>query len=395
MPNEPAYQREPYLTELDVEVIATGEAAGRPFSILDDTILYPEGGGQPPDIGMLGEVPVIDVQRVDQDIHHYLERPVQPGAARLTLDWSRRFDHMQQHTAQHLITAVADGQFGWETTSFHLRKRCSDIELNAPVPDAISLALVEDSVMRVVRSNHSVKARWVSPAEVNSVDIRSRGMPRSHHGSVRLVEIDGVDVCACSGTHLSSTAEIESVKLLGIEAMRGGCRLHWVAGRRVRARLGEHEARARALRTLLNVGDEEIAAAVTRRGERLKTANRQIGRLKRELARQIAHDLRESDTNVVEAHFDDANGGFLQLVSRHFIADADSRVVLLTATESGEHFFLLASGSGCVLELKEPGARIAELLDGRGGGSVKLFQGKAGNLKRRGEAVHLLKQQLD
>jgi len=220
-------------------------------------------------------------------------------------------------------------------------------------------------------------------------------MPHGHQGSVRLVGIDGIDVCACGGTHLSSTAEIEAVKLLGVEAMRGGSRLHWVAGGRVRARLGEHEARARALRALLDVGDDELVAAATGRSERLKAADRQVRRLERELAREVARGLVDSDRSVVEAHFNDASAGFLQLVARYFAAAASRRVALLTATEAGEHFFLLASGSGCPMTLTEPGGRIAELLEGRGGGSATLFQGKAGDLKKRGEAVDLLEQQLD
>ncbi len=395
MGDEHAYQREPYLTELDVEAISSGDEDGRPFVILDDTILYPEGGGQPADHGLVGDVPVTDVQRVDRDIRHYVERLVQPGAARLQLDWSRRFDHMQQHTAQHLITAVADAQHGWETTSFHLGDRRCDIELNTPLPDGGSLARLEDAVMGVVRSNRRVSARLVTPAEVSALEVRSRGMPPGHEGSVRLVEIDGVDVCACGGTHLASTAEIEAVKLLGVEAMRGGCRLHWAAGGRVRGLLGEHEARARDLRAVLDAGNDDLVAAVTGRLEKLKAADRRARRLERELARQIAGRLVESDTTLMEAHFDDAGAEFLQLVARHVVAGVGSRVVLLTASEAGEHFFLLACGSDCSVELTRPGPRIAELLGGRGGGSATLFQGKAGNMKRRTEAVDVLRQELD
>ncbi len=395
MHDEQAYEREPYLTELHVEVVSAGDEEGRPFVILDDTILYPEGGGQPADHGLVDEVPVVDVQRVDRDIRHYVDRPIEPGAARLTLDWSRRFDHMQQHTAQHLITAVAEAQHGWETTSFHLGEQRCDIELNTPLPDTVSLARVEDVVMGVVRSNRRVNARRVSPAEVGALEVRTRGLPSGHHGSVRLVEIDGIDVCACGGTHLSSTAEIEAVKLLGVEAMRGGCRLHWVAGGRVRARLSGHEARARQLRAQLDVADEDLVDAVVGRLERLKTAERRVHRLERQLARQVARRLGGADTPVVEAHFDDTNAGFLQLVARHLSVDAGARIAFLTASDAGEHFFLLATGADSSVQLGEPGAQVAELLDGRGGGSGTLFQGKAGSLSRRCEAVALLERLSD
>ncbi len=395
MHDEQAYEREPYLTELLVEVISVGDEEGRAFAILDDTILYPEGGGQPADHGSVGDVPVVDVQRVDRDIRHYVDRPIEPGSARLTLDWSRRFDHMQQHTAQHLITALADAQHGWETTSFHLGEQRCDIELNTPLPDTASLARLEDVVMGVVRSNRRVNARRVSPAEVGTLEIRTRGLPSGHQGSVRLVEIDGIDVGACGGTHLSSTAEIEAVKLLGVEAMRGGCRLHWVAGGRVRARLGGHEARARQLRAQLDAADEDLVDVVAGRLERLKTAERRVRRVESDLARQVAHRLGGADTPVVEAHFDDANAGFLQLVARHLAVAAGARIAFLTASDAGEHFFLLATDADSSVQLRGPGAQVAELLDGRGGGSGTLFQGKAGSLNRRCEAVALLEKLRD
>lgn len=387
-----AYERDPYLTELDVEVISSGDEQGRPFVILDDTILYPEGGGQPADRGRLGNVAVIDVQRVDNDLRHYLERPAGSGSARLMLDWTRRFDHMQQHTAQHLITAMADANHGWETTSFHLGDRRCDIELNAPLPDTASLTRLEDAVMGVVRSNRRVSTRRLSPAEVSTLEVRSRGMPQGHEGRVRLVEIDGIDVCACGGTHLSSTGEIEAVKLLGVEAMRGGCRLHWVAGARLRTRLGEHQARARDLRARLDAADDDLVAVVTSRLDRLKAAERRVRRLERELAREIARRLVAADTGLVEAHFEESNAGFLQLVARYFAVDAGSRTAFLTATEAGEHFFVLASAADSSVQLPELGTQVAELLEGRGGGSATLFQGKARSLNGRPQAVALLEQ---
>ena len=126
----PAFEREPYLTELETSVLRVGEDGGRPYAVLADSILYPEGGGQPPDHGFLGEVAVIDVQKAGGEVRHYLAGPAAPGQARLRLQWPRRFDHMQQHTGQHLLTAVARDRFGWETTAFHLGEEVSDIELD-------------------------------------------------------------------------------------------------------------------------------------------------------------------------------------------------------------------------------------------------------------------------
>ena len=127
---DPAYERDSFLEELETEVVAVGQERGRPYAVLADTILYPEGGGQPADRGWLGDVAVDDVQRESGVIRHFLEKEVRTGPVRVTLDWERRFDHMQQHTAQHLLTAIAAERFSWTTTAFHLGREVSDIELD-------------------------------------------------------------------------------------------------------------------------------------------------------------------------------------------------------------------------------------------------------------------------
>ena len=127
-----AYHRDCYLTELETEIVEVGEDGGRPTAILADTIFYPEGGGQPADHGLLGETKVVDVQKRSEKIIHFVSEPVDTGPVRLALDWLRRWDHMQQHTGQHMLTAVALRDFGWRTTAFHLGTEWSDIELDLP-----------------------------------------------------------------------------------------------------------------------------------------------------------------------------------------------------------------------------------------------------------------------
>ena len=127
-----AYHRDCYLTELDTVVVGAGEEDGRPYAVLEDTIFYPEGGGQPADRGLLGGAEILDVQKIGDEIRHYLSHAAERGPVRLELDWRRRWDHMQQHTAQHVLTAVALQQFDWRTTAFHLGPAVSDIELDVP-----------------------------------------------------------------------------------------------------------------------------------------------------------------------------------------------------------------------------------------------------------------------
>jgi len=386
-----AYERDAYLKELDVTIVGVGSDERGPYALLDDTVLYPEGGGQPADGGLLDGVSVHDMQKLEGDIRHYVETPVAEGAARLVLDWERRFDHMQQHTAQHVITAVAADEFGWETTAFHLGARTSDIELDVASLSEDDIGRLERRVVELLRADLSVGSRRVTPQDLESLDIRSRGLPEGHRGDVRLVEIAGVDLNTCGGTHVASTAQIETVKLLGTEPMRGGLRLHWVAGGRVRSRLAEHEHRAARLRRVFEAADDEIVELAGAKLTRLKESERELRQIRGRLAEEAATRLAASDEVFIEAHFEGVDAGFLQRVGGSIAAAEGPRLALLTASNENGDLFALAASASCPCALRPLGDEVAEILAGRGGGSPELFQGKAGSLKNRDNAIQLLK----
>jgi len=385
-----AFDSDPYRTELTVAVIRVAAHDARTYVVLDDTILYPEGGGQPADHGWIGAATVVDVRRCGDEIRHYLDRPPGDGDAVLRLDWERRFDHMQQHTAQHLITALAADELGWQTTSFHLGATESDIELDAPDITDDDLRRLEEQVAERIRQARPVTSREVSPETFQSLEVRTRGLPRGHHGDIRLVEIDGVDCNTCGGTHVASTAEIESVVLLGTESRRGGTRLHWIAGGRVRRRLHQQERHAAAIRHAFETSDEEVVQVAEAKLGRLKEAEREVKSLRASLAQQAAAGLLASSDTVLDAHFDDADAGFLQLVARQLVNAGGHRAALLTAEGPGGAFFVVCAPREAGLDLRPAGARVAELFGGRGGGSPELIQGKAASLRRRADAKAVL-----
>ncbi len=388
-----AFEREPYLTELSVHVTETGIEDGRPWAVLDDTVLYPEGGGQPADHGLLGGVPVLDVQVVGGVIRHLLASPVSEGAVELRLDWSRRFDHMQQHTAQHLLTAVAADRLGWETTAFHLGPETCDIELGVASVPAADLLRLEEAVAAEIRAGRPVTQRRVRSGEMGSLPVRSRGLPEGHEGDVRLVEIEGIDLNTCGGTHLRATSEIEALKLLGTEKLRGGTRLFFVAGGRVRRRLGAHEERCGRLRTLLGAPDAGLAEAVEAKLAQLSDAQKALRAAEEALAEAKADALSAEGGPVAEAHFDGYDLAFLQRVGRRFTAIGVPGIAFLTGSKEGAEAFLLAAGGTSEVDVRALGAVVAELLGGRGGGSGKLFQGK-GSLTARKEALGLLRERV-
>ena len=385
-----AFEREPSLRQLEVDVILVAEDEAGPYALLNDTVLYPEGGGQPADHGYLGSIQVHDVQRINGEIRHYLERPTKRGLHKLTLDWERRFDHMQQHTAQHLITAICSKSFGWETTSFHLGAKSSNIELDVASIAKTDLESLEEQTAIAILEARAVSAHRVPAEDLTTKSVRSRGLPAGHTGDVRVVEIDGIDSNTCGGTHIQTTAEIGTIKLLGTDRMRGGTRLYWVAGTRVRRLLANHEIRAAALREIFESSDDEVLQVAETKLLRLKEAEHRIKQLNTDMAKETALRLESSQGAVVDAHIDSADAGFLQSVARQMTSHGTSRPGLLTTTNDAGAFFLLYHGGNSDIDLVTIGNHVATLLEGRGGGSAGLFQGKAGSLQKRKEAISIL-----
>ena len=382
-----AFERDPALTRLETTVLRVGEEAGRPFAVLQDTILFPEGGGQPPDHGCLGEVAVLDVQKRDGEVRHYLAAPVPTGPASLVLDWGRRFDHMQQHTGQHLLTAVAQERRGWATTAFHLGEEVSDIELDTPSISPEQLRALEEEVAAEIRRSRPVTCRRVALEDLPGLPVRSRGLPEGFQGEVRLVEIQGLDLNTCGGTHLGSTAELEALCLLGTESLRGGTRVFFVAGGRARSRMAAHEQRNAALRALLGAPDASLAEAAAARAEQQRLLERRMRRLEEELAELAAAALAAFPGDVAERHFEGRDLAFLQRAARLFTAQAPARTAFLTASLDGQHCFVLASGEASPLDTGALGRELAGLLSAKGGGSGRMFQGKAVSLEGRPKAL--------
>jgi alanyl-tRNA synthetase len=230
--------------------------------------------------------------------------------------------------------------------------------------------------------------------EYKALGTRSRGLPEGHEGDVRLVEIGGpkstVDVTACGGTHLASTAQIESLKLLGTESMRGGTRLHWVAGGRVRARLGSHEARSEELRKLLGAPDEQLVQQAAAKLAQLRELEKRARWTEARLADETIARLALTERPVLDAHFDGMDAAFLKSVAQGLQHAIGARIALLTSEADDARAFLLVAGPDASVDVRELGQGVAELLEGRGGGTGRIYQGRAGSLAKRSEALQKL-----
>jgi alanyl-tRNA synthetase len=232
MASERLYYDDPYTMRFEARVAAVGEHEGRPAVELERTYFYPESGGQEADRGVLGDARVVDVQVDDgQRVWHVLAgAPVTEGAELVgEVDWPRRFDHMQQHTGQHILSAALERVLTGATLSSHLGEERSTIDVALADVDWRAVERVEDAANQVVWEDRPVERHWTSAAEVHRFALRK---PPQVGGRIRIVEIPGWDVSACGGTHTRRTGEVGVIKIVRWEALRGNLRLEFLCGGR-------------------------------------------------------------------------------------------------------------------------------------------------------------------
>jgi len=385
--NKMLYQTDSYLTRVETTVARCVETDDGFESILSETILYPEGGGQPSDHGKINGLDLLRLYKNPEgEVVHLLEKPVS-GAVEVELDWDRRYDHMQQHTGQHILTALASSYFGHSTTAFHLGEKRCDIELDCVELSQSVMAELEKKVNAAIMEGLPVSADFIEPNRMDQLGVRSRGLPEGFNGKVRIVDINGVDKNTCGGTHVANTKELQLVKLLRTERLRGGTRLFFVAGFRAINMMGRMIEREMQLNKALSCSPQEHLAGVEKLLDDAKSNERNRRSIFRELADYIGKEVADQG-NAASYHRADGDIEFLKAVSASALK-IDPGILALLAAGSKEGVFMLIGPEGAV---KEAGPKIAEIVEGRGGGKAGRFQGKASALNRFSEAVALLKE---
>ena len=371
-----ACQRDSEIREFTTEVIdCIPNPEGGFWIELRDTILYPEGGGQPADHGWLDQEPVTDVQKQpDGRVLHQVAHARSPGPVHVRVDWERRFDHMQQHTGQHLLTAMVLKQFGMETLSFHLGEIESHIELDGPPADDSMRLELETAVNDEIHAARSVSAHTTTAEELNRRGVRTRGLPRGHQGAIRLIEIEGIDQNTCGGTHVQHTAQLGVLQLVRWERYKNTSRLVFLVGGRVRQALHRHYAHQQDLNRALQGGPEAHIDLIDKLSNREKQTARLLKKRTEELAELQAVALQTAQGPLIHHHQEDGDMGSLRSLVQKALQPDDPRVLLLTASDSsGNGVFLLAGQPSAVEAI---GPVVAELVDGRGGGRGGRYQGK-------------------
>lgn len=281
---ERLYYSDPYLKEFDAELIDTVSHEGKTALVLDRTAFYPTSGGQPYDAGMFGDVQVLDVVDADNGrVLHVVDRA--PSATKLhgTIDWTRRFDHMQQHTGQHVLSAAFAHRFAARTESFHMGADYSTIDLAREL-SAAQLATAEDEANRVVWEDRPIAIRFASAAEAAALGLRKES---KREGTLRLIDVEGFDLSACGGTHVARTGAIGIIAIAAAERFRGGSRVTFLCGGRALAGFRSlRDVVAGSVRAL-SVVPAELPAGIERLQAEGKDLRKQIKELQ---ARAAVHE---------------------------------------------------------------------------------------------------------
>lgn len=386
------YYDDPYQTRFSAQVIESFWFDGRPAVILDRSAFYPTGGGQPHDTGRLNGIGVVDVVARDDDgaVVHILEAPLADGqVVEGEVDWARRFDLMQQHTGQHILSAAFVRHLGANTVAFHLAEDYTSIDLDRAPLSAEELSAVEALANTVVLEDRPVVSRWVSDAEVPALSLRK---PLAHEGPVRTVEVVGWDCSACGGTHVRATGEVGPIKIIRSERRGAETRVEFLCGERA---LADYRAKHDLVTNLareFSVGYWELPDVVHRLADELKATRREVQRLRNALLDAEADALgREAvsvgEAQVVRSYLPGRSADDVKHLAQR-LASRPRTVVLLAAGGEGQKGSLVfVRSTDLGLHLGNLMRQVCQAVGGQGGGRPEWAQGGTPHGERVGEAL--------
>ena len=336
--------------------------------ILSATAFYPEGGGQSCDLGTLGDARVLDVQERAEAVVHLCDRPLEIGAQVTgTIDWQRRFDLMQQHTGEHMVSGVIHKRYGWHNVGFHMGSEVITIDFDGIVP-AEDLPAIETEVNAGIWEDLPLRCWYPSPEELPTLGYRTK---KQLPWPVRIVEIPGYDKCACCGVHTERTGQVGLVKLFTSIGCRGGSRLEMACGRRALEILNQAFDQNRQVSQAFSAQITETGAAARRMNEALEQEKLRYGALQKKLFRFVA-DSYVNQGNVV--HFAEN----LDAVQIRELADAIAETcggfaAVFSGNEETGYGYAIVTRQG---DLRPLGKAMNASLNGRGGGKPIFQQGR-------------------
>lgn len=357
--------------DFEADVVERRVVEGHPAVVLDRTCFYPESGGQPWDKGSIDGVEVLKVVEDGERIVHVLAAEVPASRVKGEVDRTARFDHMQQHSGQHILSQAFFELLRGETRSFHLGPDVSTLEIGIADADEESIARVERRANEVVFENREIKTYFVPEEKIGEIPLRR---PPKVSGLIRVVEADAFDYSACGGTHCRRTGEIGLIKITKGERIRGNLRFEFVCGGRA---LRDYAMKNRLVRQMVgqfNVKEADVAAAVARLSEELKAVKKQAKKNEEALALFEAQGfMQRAEGKIIREVFADKSPEGARFLALHIIRRGPFVVLFGTRTETRSHL-ILACSETLKLDMRHLVPLVSPAINGRGGGGPSLVE---------------------
>lgn len=367
METEKLYYADPFMSEFTATVLSCEEVKGGCRVVLDRTAFYPEGGGQPADQGTLDHVKVMDVHEKDGVIFHTCDKPLEVGkAVRGTLFWNRRFDHMQQHSGEHICSGLICSRFGCDNVGFHLGTDMVTIDFNADISWE-DLMEIEAQANGYIYEDRPIDIQFHRGAELEALDYRSK---KPLEGDVRIVTFPGADCCACCGTHVLRSGQVGLVKFLSVQKFREGVRIELLCGMRALEYLSQTWEQAKAIGQRLSVKPQDAFAAVERLEAELSAAKARVAALEEQVFAAIAAE-QEGKGDVLL--FQPAMKADSVRKLADTVAHRCGGLAAVFAGEEGRFAYALVRGDG--MDISALVKELNKSLHGRGGGRNGFAQG--------------------
>lgn len=361
------YYEDVYKKEFTAKVLECRESKKGYEIILNQTAFYPEGGGQPSDTGILGGINVKEVHEKDGELIHYTDGPLEVGMDVIgKINWGRRFDLMQQHSGEHIVSGLVHEAFGYDNVGFHMGSDVITIDFSGML-DEEQMAEIEAKANQIIWENQKVEIFYPTEEELKNLDYRSK---KELSGWVRIVRFPGADTCACCGTHVTRTGEIGMVKLLSVVKFREGVRMEMLSGKRVLDYLNMVNEQNRQISVKLSAKMDKTASAVARLQDENFVLKGRVHALEEEFIVGEAAKWKEKENVLLFQEGMEA--GSVQKLTDAILQVCKGRCAVFSRNADGSYKYAMGEKDG---DLRQFTKEMNAVLNGRGGGKPFFVQG--------------------
>jgi alanyl-tRNA synthetase len=365
------YFEDAYQKDFEAALVDHFHHQGKPAVLLDQTCFYPESGGQPSDRGTMDGVNVIHVLEDGEKIIHLLEGDLTEPRIKGTIDWTRRFDHMQQHSGQHILSQCFVELLDGETLSFHLGEGASTLEIGLRQISETDAERVEKRANEIVSEDREIKTFFVPADKISTIPLRR---PPKKEGRIRVVEVSGFDYSACGGTHCRRTGEIGLIKINRWDRIRGNIRFEFLCGHRAFEDYGSKNRTVVAISSKLSVQERDISPSVEKMLQEIRQAKKKMRKLQEQLAVLEARELVQKATGrIIKQVWTEKSSEEGKLLALNIIRAGDFAVLFGIRGAENDRL-ILASSETLPLDMRELIPLVFSRVGGKGGGSSSLVE---------------------